>query len=163
MPFMRRHRAKSLEIMSGCSRFSGFRNGPDFASGPGVSRMWPPPRVECPWWLPLDACAWPAAPEMSEGDQDPTPPVVTHWGDEGLLSLPLVLPSHTAHKAVTAFAGILACRQRFLVFLSLRCNCYRDRDWMLCHRPIIAGLAGHYLEAQGDLKEFRFSNCLKQT
>lgn len=45
------------------------------------------------------------APEMSGGDSNLSPPVVTHRCDEGL-SLPVVIPSHTAHKAVTNFAGI---------------------------------------------------------
>lgn len=80
MPFMSRCWVKASWVMSECCRFLGFFHisGTVQTLGPEISRKWPPPRVECPWWLPFGACAWPvlagpAAPEMSGVSRIPAP------------------------------------------------------------------------------------------
>lgn len=52
------------------------------------------------------------------GDWTPSPPVVKHWCDEDVLRPPLVIPFHTAQKAMADFSGISEQEQRFLVVLA---------------------------------------------
>lgn len=100
------------------------------------------------------------------GDWNPSSPVVKHWRDEDLLRPPLVIPFHTAQKAMVDFSGISGQEQRFLVVLA--------SGMCAAGAKTVAGLSfvskgqfnfisgGIYLEAQGDLNEFRLSTLLNK-